>query len=92
MLSRFCAHFSTDPGESGFWDINFTYRTNVQDNGSGVSAAQITNMFQPLNRLGREHSGIDGTGVGLTLVKALIGHMGGPQLVSVCGSIRQFMR
>jgi hypothetical protein len=29
------SRFSTDPGESGFWDINFTYRTNVQDNGSG---------------------------------------------------------
>jgi hypothetical protein len=29
------SRFSTDPGESGFWDINFTYWTNVQDNGSG---------------------------------------------------------
>lgn len=27
--------YSTDPGESGFWDINFTYRANVQDNGAG---------------------------------------------------------
>lgn len=54
----------------------------VQDNGSGVSPEQIANMFEPLNRLGREHSGIDGTGVGLTLVKALIGHMGGQLSVS----------
>ena len=28
------SRFTTDPGESGYWDINFTYRSNVQDNGS----------------------------------------------------------
>ncbi len=54
----------------------------VQDNGLGVSPEQIASMFEPLNRLGREHSGVDGTGIGLTLVKVLVGHMGGQLRVS----------
>ena len=54
----------------------------VQDNGPGVSREQIARMFEPLNRLGLEHSGIDGAGMGLAIVKALIGHVGGQLRVS----------
>ena len=49
----------------------------VRDNGLGMTAAQKAQLFQPFNRLGREHSGVQGTGIGLVLVRQLVGLMGG---------------
>ncbi|MEW6707471.1 MAG: ATP-binding protein [Pseudomonadota bacterium] len=49
----------------------------VRDNGLGMSPQQKAQLFQPFNRLGREHSGVQGTGIGLVLVRQLIGLMGG---------------
>ena len=34
-------------------------------------------LFQPYNRLGREHSGIEGTGIGLVISRRLAELMGG---------------
>ena len=49
----------------------------VADTGRGMSAAQLEHLFEPFNRLGAEREGIEGTGIGLTIVKALVGGMGG---------------
>jgi PAS domain S-box-containing protein len=43
----------------------------VRDNGLGMSAAQQEQLFQPFNRLGRESSGVEGTGIGLVLARQL---------------------
>jgi PAS domain S-box-containing protein len=50
---------------------------SVRDNGLGIAAARIGQLFQPFNRIGRETSGIEGTGLGLALVKLLVEQMGG---------------
>jgi len=49
----------------------------VCDTGLGMSAEQVAHLFEPFNRLGREHSGIEGTGIGLVLVRQLVEAMGG---------------
>ncbi len=52
-------------------------RVAVTDTGLGMDAAQMERLFQPYNRLGREHSGIEGTGIGLVISQGLLGLMGG---------------
>ncbi len=50
---------------------------SVRDTGRGLSAEQIASLFEPFNRFGAESEGIEGTGIGLTIVKALVDGMGG---------------
>jgi PAS domain S-box-containing protein len=50
---------------------------SVQDTGIGLSASQLDSLFQPFNRLGRENSGIEGTGIGLVISRRLAQLMGG---------------
>ncbi len=54
----------------------------VNDTGRGLSREQLRHLFEPFNRLGVEHEGIEGTGIGLTIVKALVAGMGGSIAVS----------
>jgi signal transduction histidine kinase/CheY-like chemotaxis protein len=56
---------------------NTAVRVAVRDTGLGMDAAQMERLFQPYNRLGREHSGIEGTGIGLVISQGLLGLMGG---------------
>jgi PAS domain S-box-containing protein len=49
----------------------------VLDTGRGLTAAQMQRLFEPFNRLGAERSEIEGTGIGLTIVRALVERMGG---------------
>ena len=49
----------------------------VSDNGLGMSEAQQEQLFQPFNRLGRELSGVQGTGIGLVLARQLAGLLDG---------------
>ncbi|MFN8894648.1 MAG: PAS domain-containing protein [Betaproteobacteria bacterium] len=50
---------------------------SVRDNGLGIARARLPRLFQPFDRAGRESSGIEGTGLGLALVKLLVEQMGG---------------
>jgi len=45
---------------------------SVRDTGQGMSPDQLCQLFQPFNRLGAEHSGIAGTGLGLVIAKQLV--------------------
>jgi PAS domain S-box-containing protein len=56
-------------------------RVEVSDSGPGLSAEQLAHLFEPFNRLGREHSGVDGLGVGLALSRSLALAMGGRLVV-----------
>ena len=49
----------------------------VSDTGRGISAEQRQHLFDPFNRLGAERSAVQGTGIGLAIVKALVERMGG---------------
>jgi PAS domain S-box-containing protein len=49
----------------------------VHDTGLGFTAAQAEALFQPFNRLGREGSAVEGSGIGLTLSRRLAELMGG---------------
>jgi signal transduction histidine kinase/AmiR/NasT family two-component response regulator len=52
-------------------------RVSVRDTGVGLSAEQLTQLFQPFNRLGQEAEAEEGTGIGLVVTKRLIELMGG---------------
>ncbi len=54
----------------------------VRDTGRGLTPDQLTHLFEPFNRLGIESEGIEGTGIGLTIVKALVEGMGGTIRIS----------
>lgn len=49
----------------------------VIDEGVGMSDAQLLSLFQPFNRLGAESTEVEGTGLGLTIARALAEQMGG---------------
>ena len=49
----------------------------VADTGRGMTRQQMAHLFEPFNRLGVEREGIEGAGVGLSVVKALVERMGG---------------
>jgi hypothetical protein len=52
-------------------------RLVVRDTGLGMSADQLAGLYQPFNRLGREASGIEGTGIGLVVTRSLVEMMSG---------------
>ncbi|MFZ5854571.1 MAG: ATP-binding protein [Chloroflexota bacterium] len=52
-------------------------RITVVDEGPGLTPAQQARLFAPFDRLGAEASGVEGTGLGLALSKALAEQMGG---------------
>ena len=47
-------------------------RVFVIDTGIGLSSEQLKLIFQPFNRLGREKSKEEGTGIGLALTKKIV--------------------
>lgn len=52
-------------------------RLSVTDEGPGISPAQEARLFTPFDRLGAEGGTTEGTGLGLSLSKALVEAMGG---------------
>jgi CheY-like chemotaxis protein/anti-sigma regulatory factor (Ser/Thr protein kinase) len=49
----------------------------IADTGLGMTREQLDRLFEPFNRLGREHSSIEGTGIGLVLTRQLLELMQG---------------
>jgi hypothetical protein len=49
----------------------------VADTGAGMNDAQMAQLFQPFNRLGREKAPIPGAGIGLAISQRLVEQMGG---------------
>ena len=60
----------------GFWRISFA------DSGKGIPAAAVARLFNPFERLESAYDGIEGSGIGLALVKKLTMAMGGEVGVS----------
>ena len=52
-------------------------RLQVRDNGHGMSDSQLDKLFQAFNRMGREKTSIEGTGIGLFITKRLVELLGG---------------
>jgi CheY-like chemotaxis protein len=52
-------------------------RVNIRDSGAGLPSDKLMQLFQPFNRLGRETSAEEGTGIGLVMSKRLVELMGG---------------
>jgi PAS domain S-box-containing protein len=52
-------------------------RVSVRDSGAGLPPDMLLQLFQPFNRLGRERSTEEGTGIGLVMSKRLVELMGG---------------
>ncbi|MEY3253516.1 MAG: hypothetical protein RL227_2489, partial [Pseudomonadota bacterium] len=50
---------------------------SISDTGRGMDARQLRHLFEPFNRLGAERSDVEGTGIGLAIVKALVERMQG---------------
>jgi signal transduction histidine kinase/ActR/RegA family two-component response regulator len=49
----------------------------VADTGIGMSESDLSRLYEPFNRLGREASNRPGTGIGLVITKGLVEVMGG---------------
>ncbi len=49
----------------------------ITDTGIGMTPEQVAQLFQPFNRLGRDASGEEGTGIGLVITKRLVELMHG---------------
>ena len=51
-------------------------RIGVEDTGKGISEAELPTVFEPFTRL-KDHQAVEGTGIGLTITKQIVEHMGG---------------
>jgi signal transduction histidine kinase/ActR/RegA family two-component response regulator len=52
-------------------------RISVRDTGAGLTEDQLSQLFQPFNRLGKEAGAEEGTGIGLVVTKRLVELMAG---------------
>ncbi len=52
-------------------------RLIITDTGTGIPVEKLSRLFTPFDRLGAEHSGVEGTGLGLALCQRLAHAMGG---------------
>ncbi|MDC8773041.1 hybrid sensor histidine kinase/response regulator [Roseateles albus] len=50
---------------------------DVVDDGVGMTAEQLSHLFEPFNRLGNEGHAIEGSGIGLSLARSLVELMKG---------------
>lgn len=54
----------------------------IEDTGYGMTTEQMSRLFQPFERLGRETSAIEGTGLGLIIARRLVEEMDGSLAVT----------
>jgi PAS domain S-box-containing protein len=62
------------------WGLSGTppcVRVSVRDTGAGLPPDMVIQLFQSFNRLGRETTAEEGTGIGLVMSKRLVEMMGG---------------
>lgn len=59
------------------WREDDVVAMSVRDEGPGMRPEQLQHLFEPFNRLGAEQTGIEGTGIGLVIVRRLVELMGG---------------
>lgn len=52
-------------------------RITIADNGIGIPKERLGELFRPFERLGQEGGGVEGTGLGLVLVRRLAERIGG---------------
>jgi signal transduction histidine kinase len=50
---------------------------HIIDTGMGISNNNLDSLFEPFNRLGAEHTGVEGTGIGLSITKRFVELMDG---------------
>ena len=62
-------------------DLETEYKIAVKDTGSGIEPAEIKKLFEKFSRLS-QHSDVDGTGLGLFVVKCIVTAHGGRISVS----------
>jgi heptosyltransferase-2 len=63
----------------------------VRDDGLGIATEALDQLFEPFNRLGRQHGPIEGSGIGLAVTRGLVQGMGGQITVrSALGTGSQF--
>jgi PAS domain S-box-containing protein len=55
---------------------------SVQDTGAGIAAADLPHLFEPFNRLAQARGAVEGTGIGLSVTRALLTLMSGRIQVS----------
>ncbi|HET8869507.1 MAG TPA: PAS domain S-box protein [Aquabacterium sp.] len=74
------------------WPQGDQVAIEVSDTGRGLSAEQCSHLFEPFNRLGAENTGIEGTGIGLVIVRRLLELMqGGIEVSSELGVGTRFV-
>lgn len=64
-------------GQPAGGNTGSTVLLRVRDNGRGLSPQQLAHLFEPFNRLGVERESIEGSGIGLVIVKTLVEGMNG---------------
>lgn len=64
-------HIELQPSAEG------TVRIAISDTGFGIPAERLHELFKPFNRLDADRSGIEGTGIGLTITRRMIELMQG---------------
>lgn len=57
--------------------LNGRLRVSVSDTGPGIAADKLEHLFTPFNRLDADETEVQGTGIGLAVVKRLVELMGG---------------
>jgi signal transduction histidine kinase len=60
------------PAEGTAW-LSIT----VHDTGVGIEAVDLPHLFEPFNRLAQARGGVEGTGIGLSITRALVALMHG---------------
>lgn len=64
------------PGRTSAQQTSFL-KISIQDTGMGIHPDYLNKLFIPFERIGGEKYAVEGTGLGLTVVKKLIDAMGG---------------